>query len=289
MKYILLASLALWSWTISAQEAIKVFYTRGELKVIQNKTEKPCTRGMNLTSGTLVVPEGGIVILVSSEGQNLKISDAGSYDYKSLIKLYKSTEGNLTQDYFKYVWSQISEGDSDKKVAEVRTAVYRGDIAMFLPPDSTVIYSQQVPFTWKGGNEKQYFYIWSEDQKLVAFQTSDSMLTMDMDAFVFEPGVHYQWEVATTNPPPSNLPKNTFRVLSGREAKDLDAELKTFESQISEYPEEVQYAMKAAFYAERKMYMMAIQHFEIGMYIAEDKAFIEDLYAEFLNRVMNLD
>ena len=287
MKYVLISLVALWSWSVSAQEPIKVFYARGESKIVDNKTEKPCSRGMSLTSGALVLSEGDVVILVSASGQNLKIADPGSYSYKSLVKLYQSTDGNLTQDYFKYVWSQISEGDEDKKVAEVRTAVYRGDIAMFLPPDSTVIYSQQIPFTWKGGNEKQFFYLWNGDQKLVAFQTRDSMLTMDMDAFVFEPGVYYQWEVASTNPPPSNLPKNTFRVLSGREAKDVDAQLKELESQISDYPDEVQYAMKAAFYAERKMYMMAIQHFEIGLYIAEDKAFIEDLYAEFLSRVMN--
>lgn len=289
MKHVFIAAIVLLGFSASAQEAIKVFYTRGDAKIVENKTETPCVRGMNLSSGVLVVEEGGIVILVSAAGQNLKIADPGEYAYKSLVKLYKSAEGNLTQEYFKYVWSQMSEGDDDKKVAEVRTAVYRGDIAMFLPPDSTVIYSQQIPFTWKGGNEKQYFYLWSDDQKLLAFQTADSMLTMDMDAFVFEPGAHYQWEVATTNPPPANLPKNTFRVLSGKEAKQVDMELKQFEIQISDYPDEVQYAMKAAFYAERKMYMMAIQNFEIGLYIAEDKAFIEDLYAEFLSRVMKMD
>ena len=289
MKHVLIAVLGLFSWSLSAQDAIKVFYTRGDSKIIENKSETPCARGMNITSGTLVVPEDGIVILVSAAGQHLKIADPGEYAYKSLIKLYNSAEGNLTQDYFKYVWSQMSEGEDDKKVAEVRSSVYRGDIAMFLPPDSTVIYSRQIPFTWKGGSEKQYFYLWSGDQKMLAFQMRDSMLTMDMDAFLFEPGQYYQWEVATTNPAPSNLPKNTFRVLSGKQAKEVDEEYRALEKEISEYPQDVQYAMKAAFYAERKIYMMAIQNFEIGMYTAEDKAFIEDLYAEFLNRVMKVN
>lgn len=294
MKKIILMNYILWalgmflSTALFAQEPIKIFYLRGEANVIHLNQKTPCTRGMEITNGTLSVPSGSIVILVSENGQNLKISDPGDYPYDKLIKLYQSADGNLTQDYFKYVWSQMSDGGDDKKIAEVRSSVYRGDIGMFLPPDSCVIYEFQVPFTWRGGHESQYFYLWSGEQKLLGIETRDSALTMDMDSYLFEPGKYYQWEVATTNPPPANTPRNTFTVLSSREAKNADMEFKKLESDIADYPSDVQYSMKASFYAERKMYMKAIEQFEIGLYVAEDKAFLEDLYAEFLAGVMGL-
>ena len=115
----------------SAQENYEVFYIKGNVSLSDKGAIKEVHRGLKFTSGTLSLEDNAMIVIMTQSGRNLRIADEGVYGTKEISKLYKKTDGDITSEYFRYVWAEMKDTDEDTDVAKVKGSVYRGDILMY--------------------------------------------------------------------------------------------------------------------------------------------------------------
>jgi tetratricopeptide (TPR) repeat protein len=266
-------------------DSYEVFFTKGKVTYKQKSGAVLCTRGMKISGGELILENGANLVLVNIGGQNLKLTGPGNFLVDELAKAFSAGKSDITSDYFKYVWKEMSTKEGDKNVADVKGSVYRGDILMFFPPDSCNIMSYSIDFVWKGGFEKSYFFIRSAEQNMVSLATKDTSISFYIDSGIFQPGKYYQWEVGSTNPPPTNFPPFNFKILTNEEVKAFQKELKDFKRSL-DFPEEINLLILAGYCVEKKLYMEAIEYFELALKIATDRPMVEEAYAAFLSKIM---
>ncbi len=266
-------------------DSYEVFFTKGKVTHKLKNNAVLCTRGMTIMGGELILENSANLVLVNQTGQNLKLTGPGNFMVDELAKAFTAGKSDITSDYFKYVWKEMSQKEGDKNVADVKGSVYRGDILMFFPPDSCNIMSYSIDFVWKGGFEKNYFFIRSADQNMVSLATHDTTISFYIDSGIFQPGHYYQWEVGSTNPPPSNFPPFHFKILTNEEVRAYQKEIKDFKRTL-DFPEEINLLILAGYCVEKKLYMEAIEYFELALKIATDREMVEEAYAAFLSKIM---
>lgn len=271
--------------TAFGADSYEVFFTKGKVTHKLKNNAVLCTRGMTIMGGELILENSANLVLVNQTGQNLKLTGPGSFMVDDLSKAFTAGKSDITSDYFKYVWKEMSAKEGDKNVADVKGSVYRGDILMFFPPDSCNIMSYSIDFVWKGGFEKNYFFIRSAEQNMVSLATKDTSISFYIDSGIFQPGQYYQWEVGSTNPPPSNFPPFHFKILTNDEVRAYQKEIKDFKRTL-DFPEEINLLILAGYCVEKKLYMEAIEYFELALKIATDRDMVEEAYAAFLSKIM---
>jgi len=268
-----------------AADSYEVFFTKGKVTYKQKTSAVLCTRGMKIIGGELILENGANLVLVNQTGQNLKLTGPGNFLVDELAKAFGAGKSDITSDYFKYVWKEMNQKEGEKNVADVKGSVYRGDILMFFPPDSCNILGYSIDFVWKGGFEKNYFFIRSGDDNMVSLATKDTTISFYIDSGIFQPGHYYQWEVGSTNPPPSNFPPFNFKILTNEEVKAFQKEIKDFKRTL-DFPEEINLLILAGYCVEKKLYVEAIEYFELALKIATDREMVEEAYAAFLGKIM---
>jgi tetratricopeptide (TPR) repeat protein len=266
-------------------DSYEVFFTKGKVTHKLKNNAVLCTRGMTIMGGELILENSANLVLVNQTGQNLKLTGPGNFMVDDLSKAFTAGKSDITSDYFKYVWKEMSQKEGDKNVADVKGSVYRGDILMFFPPDSCNIMSYSIDFVWKGGFEKNYFLIRSAEQNMVSLATKDTTISFYIDSGIFQPGQYYQWEVGSTNPPPSNFPPFHFKILTNEEVRAYQKEIKDFKRTL-DFPEEINLLILAGYCVEKKLYMEAIEYFELALKIATNREMVEEAYAAFLSKIM---
>lgn len=271
--------------TAFGADSYEVFFTKGKVTHKLKNNAVLCTRGMTIMGGELILENSANLVLVNQTGQNLKLTGPGNFMVDDLSKAFTAGKSDITSDYFKYVWKEMSQKEGDKNVADVKGSVYRGDILMFFPPDSCNIMSYSIDFVWKGGFEKNYFFIRSAEQNMVSLATKDTTISFYIDSGIFQPGQYYQWEVGSTNPPPSNFPPFHFKILTNEEVRAYQKEIKDFKRTL-DFPEEINLLILAGYCVEKKLYMEAIEYFELALKIATDREMVEEAYAAFLSKIM---
>jgi hypothetical protein len=271
-----------------AQDSFEVFYIKGSASLVSGDGSRSLTRGMKFTNGTLSLGDNSMVVLMNTEGRNLKISNQGEYGAKDISKLYKKTKGDITSDYFRYVWEEMKETDEETDVARVKGSVYRGDIMMFFPPDSCIVSDYEINFTWKGGHETNYFRILSGDRLYFNMATSDTTLQLFIDSEALDPGIFYSWEVGSTNPPPQNYPPFHFKIPTSNELDTFEAGISQLQAEM-DYPKDMECIILAGYAAQNKYYLRAIGYFEMAKQFTEDPAMVEHAYAAFLQSIMRTE
>jgi hypothetical protein len=110
MKYILAASFVFGFFYSFSQKSgeLLVYSLKGKATLVVNKKESALKIGRKLPPAAIIKTEQGAqVIMVCSQGIPLSITKKGSFPVSRWKDSCKIAKQSLTQEYFKYIWSQM--------------------------------------------------------------------------------------------------------------------------------------------------------------------------------------
>ncbi len=212
---------------LNAQDSLCVFKVKGTAYCKQSNVLKPLSKGTFIPkSSNLILAESAEITAIDSKGEAFKIDKAGEYKFSKILqhKAIKNAQG-LTTKYLKLIWDELTKKGSGKTIIG---GVYRGDILMEFPIDSTKTASSKLSFSWKKQNEDANYFIFIrniETDEVYKFSTNGTTLTLYKDNPIFYEGDDYEWSVSTEEfPNLKNIPFYSFTLIERSEYKALKQE-----------------------------------------------------------------
>lgn len=180
----------------------------------------PLTKGMFIKDkSTVLVSRTTEIIAISAGGEAFQINKEGEYKYSRILKqrVIENSKG-LTSKYFKLIWDELLKKSSGKTIIG---GVFRGDILMEFPLDSTSMASSRLTFKWKteDGVKQYYFFIKNvESEEVIKLATNGSELSLYKNQAIFSNGNKFQWSVSKIEfPNHKNIPFYTFTLIDRAE------------------------------------------------------------------------
>lgn len=215
-KSTLIILLVLCTSMLYAQDSLCVYKTKPGIILNDNGNKRPLNKGDYINTNSLIyMTTSSEVLLINSEGEAFNITNAGTYSYKTILQ-YKALDDqkSLTSKYLKLIWDELLAKNSNKTIIG---GVFRGDILMELPTDSTKIASSKITFRWKTeADTSQYFiFIRAKDSETVyKFATNGNEFIVYKDNPIFSEEVEFEWSVSTTEfPSIENIPFFSFSLI----------------------------------------------------------------------------
>ncbi|BAO74636.1 hypothetical protein WPG_0406 [Winogradskyella sp. PG-2] len=184
----------------------------------------------------MLVNESTKITAINSKGEAFQISKSGEYNYNKILEhnVLKNAKG-LTSKYFKLIWDELLKKNSGKTIIG---GVFRGDLLMQSPIDSTMLASSKLTFKWTTDKDTPQYYLFIkniETEEIFKFATNGSELSLYKDHSIFSQGVSFQWSVSISEfPNLKNIPFYSFTLIDRVEYesiktsyKDLINDLKT--------------------------------------------------------------
>jgi hypothetical protein len=202
------------------QDSLCVFKSKGIVLLASKNTKIPLTKGNFIKpKGKLSVLEKSEITLIDANGHLYFIEKKGTFSFQQVLKHEKTQQkANLTLDYFKYVWNELVENNTKKALI---AGVFRGNVLMKFPRDSSKIYNSKITFTWDLLKNEKLYYVFVKNMKtdkILKMQTNGSQLALFDDNPIFEGGDSFSWTVSNDEfPNVKNLVFHTFTVIN-REA-----------------------------------------------------------------------
>lgn len=192
-----------------SQDSLCVFKVSPDVLGKLNDIKKPLQKGDFLNrKSTVYLTSPSEVTFINSRGDAFILEDIGAYTYKNILG-YKALDEqkSLTSKYFKLIWDELLKRDSGKTIIG---GVFRGDILMEFPKDSTKMSSSKLTFKWlkNEGVSQYYMFIRNpETEEVFKFATNGSELILYKDNPVFNGGEEFEWTVSTSEfPNLKNIP-----------------------------------------------------------------------------------
>ena len=209
---------------LSAQDSLCVFKTNSGIIGKLDGKKKPLKKGdfLDKKSEVYLLSQSDVT-LINSKGEAFNLKDKGTYTYNTILQ-QKAIENqkSLTSKYFKLIWDELLKRDSNKTIIG---GVFRGDILMQFPADSTLTASSKLQFTWKAKNEDSQYYIFirnKETEEVNTFSTDGNSLTLYKENPIFYEGNTYEWSVTTEEfPSLKNIPFYRFILIERSEYEDM--------------------------------------------------------------------
>src|SRR5687768_3838729 len=165
MKFLSLLFLVLAIGSLShAQNSFLIYTVKGNVSVIEDNVTTKAKIGRLLPeSAQIVVAPGGVVSLICNQA-NLISLNKGKVNLSTLGDQCKTTDGSVSSNYLKYVWSQLTTkpGTPEKNRKAFMTnvgAVSRGVNSVWIDPrlDTVKYVSGSFPLSWKSYAEAEEF------------------------------------------------------------------------------------------------------------------------------------
>ena len=165
MKFLslLFLGLAISSLTY-AQNSFLIYTVKGNVTVIENNVTTKAKIGNLLPeSAQVVIPPGSVISLICNQATLINLNK-GKVSLSTLSEQCKTTEGSVSSNYLKYVWSQLTTkpGSPEKNRKQFMTnvgAVSRGVNNVWIDPrlDTVKYVSGSFPLSWKSYAEADEF------------------------------------------------------------------------------------------------------------------------------------
>ena len=227
--------LGCFAFSLSAQDSLCVFTIKGSAYSKVTSSLKPLTKGMFISDkSTLLVNESTEITAINSEGKAFQISKAGEYRYSKIIEhsAIKNAKG-LTSKYFKLIWDELLKKKSGKTIIG---GVFRGDVLMEFPADSSKLASSKLTFRWTKDENISQYYVFIKNLKteeILKLSTNGSELSLYKDNVVFSEGEEFKWAVVTNEfPNLKNIPFYKFTLIDRVEYEDLKSNHKELISDL---------------------------------------------------------
>lgn len=206
--FILFFLLPFW---LFAQKPLFVFNTKGQIYNSQNVAVK---KGEAISeSDKLRLNANASLVCMDSNGAVYYLNKKGTYSYKEILKNRQKGNSGISFSYFKYLWNEFFDVQDKKPLI---AGVFRGDILMEYPADSTIVSCKNLRLKWKSEADTKDYYLFlkakdSEEEFVRYFVSNTSYVLTDQLA----EGSTYYWAVST-NPYPNlkNIPVHSFYTIS---------------------------------------------------------------------------
>ncbi|WP_111683417.1 hypothetical protein [Winogradskyella tangerina] len=209
---------------LQAQDSLCVFKTSPGVIGKLNGKKRPLQKGDFLNDKSAVyVTAPSDITLINAEGDAFNIKNVGTYSYPNLLK-YKAIEDqkSLTSKYFKLIWDELLKRDSGKTIIG---GVFRGDVLMEFPGDSTKTASSKLKFSWQIESDTTQYFVFIKDvanDAIHKFATNGNELVLYKDNPIFAESDTFEWAVSTSEfPNLKNIPFYTFSLIERSEYEEL--------------------------------------------------------------------
>jgi hypothetical protein len=194
-----------------------IFRTKGDVSIIKDGKKGPAVKNMKLeATGRLLVGKEASVILLSGNDKALRLTNPGNHTLMDISSMCRSKQTSLTREYLNYVAKSIIDKGEPKTAMVIKGAVYRSKkvferTMMILPPDSSVISTDFLTFTWHKDikNPSKYLHIYENGvNEIFSRSLSDTTLTISTEQF--KPQTIYFWLVSNYAQPSNDEVRATF-------------------------------------------------------------------------------
>lgn len=228
-KLIQLLVLFIFCQTSVSQESLLVFSQKGNNYIETNGKRKSAKKGDIITNkDKTIIGIVSYIIAVDNNGNSYKISKPGKMEYSKLLAYrQKNYRTEITNRYFKMVWDELTGKPANEKRIG---GVFRGEVLMDLPNDSSKVIETNVKFKWNNENNNTAFIFIRNIStgEILKLETDGSRLTLFADNPIFNEGKEYEWAVSTSEfPNLKNIPFYSFLLIDKN----------TYNQQISSYEE----------------------------------------------------
>lgn len=223
-KSIVIILLALSTVLLHAQDSLCVYKTKPGILLNDNGNKRPLSKGDYISAkSSIYMSSASEVMLINSQGEAFNIKNAGTYSYKNILK-YKALDEqkSLTSKYFKLIWDELLKRNSNKTIIG---GVFRGDVLIESPMDSTKSASSKITFRWKTEADASQYFIFiraKNSETVYKFATNGNEFIVYKDNPIFSDNIEFEWSVSTSEfPSLKNIPFFTFTLIDRSEYEAL--------------------------------------------------------------------
>lgn len=199
------------AFAASAQSnSFMVYSFKGNVSVVENKTESKALVGKILNSSSSVkVPSGGVLTLICNQNAMFTIKKAGSYSLNQFSDSCKVSTSSMSANYAKYVWEQMTShgegtpGTNRKMFMNTVGAVSRSVNNIWIDPrlDTINYASGTFPLAWKSyadANEFDFFLYDNPNGVNPIYKTTTKDMQIPITSILqyMKPGNTYYWTSA---------------------------------------------------------------------------------------------
>jgi len=205
---------------IYAQDSLCVFNVNGNAFVKTDRKIMPLKKGALLNKNVeILVKSPSEITLINANGEAYKIERVGDYKFNDIINKGRiKDQKSLTSKYFKLVWDEFLQKESGKTAIG---GVFRGDVLMEFPQDSTKLAGSKLNFKWKNSEENKTYYLFIKNLKtedILKLSTNGNEISLYKTQAIFSEGDVFEWTVSTLEfPNLKNMPFSTFQLMSREE------------------------------------------------------------------------
>ncbi|WP_460218414.1 hypothetical protein [Psychroserpens sp. MEBiC05023] len=230
-----LVFLLICSQHLNAQDSLCVFKIKGVAFSKIDTLYKPLKQGTYILKHHIISLESNTsLIAINNKGNAFQINSVGDYDFLSILK-HKSNiqQANLTKEYFKLVWDEITNQNSNTTIIG---GVHRGETRMAYPFSNSKIVDNIIQFKWEidSINPTSYFFLRQKDshELLLKIATKSTSISFYEENNIFQLGIEYEWSISNDEyPDVNNLPFYSFKIIT---RKDYEKEKLTYTSLIKD-------------------------------------------------------
>ncbi|TGV04835.1 hypothetical protein [Flavivirga rizhaonensis] len=228
-SFIIIIIISFFTSMLCAQDSLCVFKTSSGVLAKFDGKKRPLNKGDFLNKkSTVYITSPSDIILIDSKGEAFNLEDVASYTYESILN-HKAIEGqkSLTSKYFELIWDELLSRKSGKTIVG---GVFRGDILMEFPIDSTKTASSKLTFSWKTQTDASQYFVFIKSKnfdEVYKFATNGNELTLYKDNPIFFEGNGFEWSVSTSEFPNfKNIPFYAFVWIDRSEYEKLKSNYK---------------------------------------------------------------
>lgn len=263
MKFLTLLLLGVFfSGLTYGQNSFLIYTVKGNVMVVENNATTKAKIGNLLPeSAQIVIPTGGVISLICNQATLINLNK-GKVSLSSLGEQCKTTDGSVSSNYLKYVWSQLTTkpGTPEKNRKQFMTnvgAVSRGVNNVWIDPrlDTIKYVSGNFPLSWKSYAEAEEFefslYNGPDDTKPVStLTTKNRFVDAKTLAAKMKPTSTYYWTAAVKGE--QNPEIKVFEYVPADVYKTV---LASFEQAGPEFETQAAKAFRVAFMLEQAHYL----------------------------------
>lgn len=193
-------------YSVQAQEGFLIYTLQGTVSVKDNAVDGKARIGQLLTErAELNLSSGSAVSLICAESHLITISKAGKYVLKNFNKECADTKPSVTNNYLKYIWSQLTQkpGTPEKNRKQYMNnvgAVSRSINSIWIDPrlDTLNYTSGSFPLSWKSYADEEQFEFLLYTKKdiqvpILVIPTKSKHVAIDDLLKKMKPGEQYYW------------------------------------------------------------------------------------------------
>jgi hypothetical protein len=211
-------------FNIHAQNNLCVFKTSNKSIVKSGEVNKTLKKGDFLKEGqNVLVFEPTNLVLIDSVGNAFSIKEAGTYSYQDILKNpFTGDKQSLTSKYFKLVWDEMTNNKPEKTVIG---GVFRGDVLMKFPRDSTRIAGREISLEWKVSEKEHTYFIYIKNlttDEFLVLSSKTNALSFYKNRSFFDEGNTYEWTVSKNEfPDIDNAAFYSFSIIKSSEYEKI--------------------------------------------------------------------